>query len=308
MKKFTNEEIKKFVSEHLFDEKIILKKDNSFPKISIVTPSLNQGQFLEKTILSVLNQNYPNLEYIIIDGGSTDRSVDIIKKYEKYINYWVSEPDEGQVQALNKGFKKATGDIQAWLCSDDLYLPGTFSMIAKAFMNGVNIIYGDVYAIDTDENIIFDMRQVKYTKLFTEKIIMMSFFSVFQPSMFWSKLLFDKVEGLDESYRNSFDNDFIIKLFTMPVKAFHLRDFVACERIHKMRKTIAQGNISSDEISKIRDHYGMTRNQFSILGLNLYCYIIKTLIYISEGNGFWLLKRILLHNRIMSLLAGNSPK
>jgi glycosyltransferase involved in cell wall biosynthesis len=91
------------------------------PKISIVTPSFNQGMFLEKTILSVLEQGYPNLEYIIIDGGSSDNSVEIIKKYEKHLAYWESEPDQGQSHAINKGFERATGEIFGWLNSDDWY-------------------------------------------------------------------------------------------------------------------------------------------------------------------------------------------
>jgi len=103
----------------------------SWPKISVITPSLNQGQFLEQTIRSVLLQGYPDLEYIVIDGASKDESVDIIRRYAKWLAYWVSEPDRGQSHAINKGLSKATGDIVAWLNSDDFYLPGTLRVIAE---------------------------------------------------------------------------------------------------------------------------------------------------------------------------------
>ena len=110
-----------------------------FPKISIVTPSFNQGQYIEQTILSVINQQYPNLEYIIIDGGSTDHTVEIIKKYEKYLSYWVSEEDAGQTDAINKGFAKCTGDVFNWINSDDYYEPGVFQKIAEIFNSDENI-------------------------------------------------------------------------------------------------------------------------------------------------------------------------
>ena len=100
-------------------------------KITIVTPSYNQGRFLEQTILSVVGQQYPNLEYIIMDGGSTDNSVEIIKKYESHLAHWESEKDSGQAHALNKGFALATGTIFGWLNSDDYYLPGTLSFVAE---------------------------------------------------------------------------------------------------------------------------------------------------------------------------------
>src|ERR1051325_5477052 len=103
--------------------RLIFERD-MLPRISIVTPSFNQGRFLEETILSVLNQNYENLEYIIIDGGSSDDSVDIIRRYERHLACWISEPDRGQVHAINKGIERITGDMAAFINSDDVYLPG----------------------------------------------------------------------------------------------------------------------------------------------------------------------------------------
>jgi glycosyltransferase involved in cell wall biosynthesis len=103
------------------------------PKISIITPVFNGSTYLEETIFSVINQCYPNLEYIIIDGGSTDGTVDIIKKYEKHLAYWVSEPDKGLYHAVQKGFEKSTGDIMAWINSDDMYYKGAFCMVAELF-------------------------------------------------------------------------------------------------------------------------------------------------------------------------------
>src|SRR3954469_25975702 len=108
----------------------------TLPKISIVTPSFNQEQFLEETILSVLNQHYPNLEYIIIDGGSKDNSVDIIKKYADRLTFWISEPDKGQSDGINKGLCRCTGEIVTWLNSDDCYLEGTLHKVANYFMHG----------------------------------------------------------------------------------------------------------------------------------------------------------------------------
>jgi glycosyltransferase involved in cell wall biosynthesis len=115
----------------------------NYPKISIVTPSYNQGQYLEQTILSVIGQNYPNLEYIIMDGGSTDNSVDVIKKYQNFLTYWISEPDNGMYEAINKGFQKSTGEIMGWINSDDKLHPNSLYTISEIFqLAGVNWITG----------------------------------------------------------------------------------------------------------------------------------------------------------------------
>jgi len=111
----------------------------NYPKISIVTPSFNQGEYLEATIKSVLDQAYPNLEYIIIDGASTDNSVQIIKKYQQKLKYWVSEKDKGQADAINKGFRESSGEIMAWINSDDVLLPGSLNLVANIFMQATDI-------------------------------------------------------------------------------------------------------------------------------------------------------------------------
>ena len=114
--------------------------------VSIITPSYNQGEYLEDTILSVLNQDYPEIEYIVIDGGSSDNSVDVILKYAERISYWVSEPDKGQADAINKGFRKSRGNLICWINSDDLLYPDFVSTRVKQFLNnpGTDFIYGDV--------------------------------------------------------------------------------------------------------------------------------------------------------------------
>ena len=122
------------------------------PRISVITPSFNQGQFLEQTICSVLDQGYPNLESIVIDGGSTDNSVDIIRKYERHLTYWVSEKDRGQCDAINKGLRCATGEVWAYLNSDDCYLPGTFDAVATALAEGPGVQWVTGHARYVDEN------------------------------------------------------------------------------------------------------------------------------------------------------------
>lgn len=127
----------------------------AWPRLTVITPSFNQGRFVEETIRSVLQQGYPNLEYIIIDGGSTDNTVEIIRKYERLLAYWVSEPDHGQSHALNKGLSRATGELIGWLNSDDMYTENCFQKVVAAFANSPDalVVHGNRILLDADSHV-----------------------------------------------------------------------------------------------------------------------------------------------------------
>ncbi len=181
-----------------------------WPKISIITPSFNQGQFIEETIRSVLLQNYPNLEYIVIDGGSSDNTIEIIRNYESHLAYWISEKDRGQSEAINKGFKKSSGEIVAWLNSDDVYLPGTFNEVVNFFNNNpdISVVYGDFknsYDDDHTQDHIVKCGEFSFIRLLKRDFIG-------QPSVFFRRDVLFEAGLLDETLHNSLDYDLLLKL------------------------------------------------------------------------------------------------
>ena len=174
------------------------------PKISIVTPSYNQGQFLEETILSVLGQNYPNLEYIIMDGGSTDESKEIIKKYADDLYYWVSEKDSGQANAINSGFKISTGEILMWLNSDDILMPNILHKVAAKCMKNENILYfGNCIHFKNSVDGLFCFGS--NVKKQHENIKLIAADYIIQPSSFWSRKIWEEVGELSEYVHFVFD-------------------------------------------------------------------------------------------------------
>lgn len=181
------------------------------PKISIVTPSFNQGKYLEKTILSVLEQGYPNFEYIIIDGGSTDNSVEIIKKYEQHLKYWVSESDRGQSHAINKGFEHTTGDLLAWLNSDDWYAPGALTAVAELYAanSDVGAVVGAGEMVDEAGNRMLYNQPLDVT-IDTLFGWLKNFF--WQPSCFFTKNAWDNCGPVDEDAHYAMDLDLWLKI------------------------------------------------------------------------------------------------
>ena len=222
-------------------------------KITVITPSFNQGKFLEESILSVINQLYPNLEFIIIDGGSTDNSVEIIKKYEKWISYWVSEPDCGQSHAINKGLRKATGDIIFWLNSDDICLPNSFDKVIKAFLSNpeYKLVIGQAQEIDRNGNVI-GVLPSEFSSW--EEIVTSPRNSIRQISTFFSKCLFDELGMIDESLHIAMDNDLLVR-FSKYYKPLILEDYLTAYRSHEEAKTYHQILKGYKEIDNTRPKY-----------------------------------------------------
>lgn len=281
--------IKRFVNNVLFNEKALLKKDNSYPKISVITPSFNQGKFLERTILSILNQNYPNLEYIIIDGGSTDNSVEIIKKYEKYISHWISEKDRGQVDAINKGLKLATGDLVAWQNSDDIYLPDVFFKVAKIYQKNKehDLFYGYVYLIDEDDKVINDFR---FSKFNLNSFLYLAEFFCYNQSTFFKRELIQNYGFLDERYQICFDYDFFIRLGKV-AKFYLIREYIGCYRIHPNRKTEKTDNtIGINEQRDVQLKNKVNLNKY-IFNFKRTIYLLRKFLFLSLWGDFDYIKR-----------------
>ena len=181
-----------------------------YPNLSIITPSYNQAHYLERTIRSVLEQGYPALEYIIIDGGSTDGSVDIIRRYAGRLAYWVSEPDAGQAAAINKGLCRASGDWVAWQNSDDIYYPGAFHGLVRAVSANpaADLIIGDMMLIDADDRELRSIRYVRpsYASLRAEGMLLAN------QAAFWRRSVHDQLGWLDETLHCSFDYEWFLRL------------------------------------------------------------------------------------------------
>lgn len=204
------------------------------PRISVVTPSFNQAQFLEQTIRSVLLQGYPNLEYIVVDGGSTDGSVEILKRYSPWLTWWVSERDRGQVDAINKGLQRATGDWVGWQNSDDLYCPGALEDVARAIQADPRaaLVVGNVNLIDAEGQVLTDLLYVRptYRSMLAEGMVMTN------QASFWRRDLHASIGWLDDTYPLGFDYEWFLRVLQAG-SARHVDRTLGAYRIHADAKT-----------------------------------------------------------------------
>ncbi len=221
-------------------------------RISVVTPSFQQAQFLDETMASIHNQNYPNLEHIVIDGGSTDRSVDIIRENEGRLDYWISEPDEGQTDALIKGFARSTGDIQCCVNSDDLFEPWTLGEVASYFERHpeVEFVYGDSIWIDQEGGVIKPKREHAFNRF----IWIYDHNFIPQPSTFWRRSLYERVGGLDPGFDLAMDADLWIR-FAKETKPRHVRRNWSRMRFYAEQKNTRFRTASIQEVETIRGRY-----------------------------------------------------
>ncbi len=223
------------------------------PRISIVTPSLNQAAFIEATLRSVLDQNYPALDYLVIDGGSTDGTLDILKKYGHRLR-WISEPDRGQADAINKGFRLADGEVWAYLNADDLYRPETLQIVSTYFSDHAETdwVYGDCQLIDEVDQPIGMLKAPEFN---LNRMIQRGEY-IPQPAVFWRRSTAAALGEFDVTLRYSMDYDFFIRLSRYS-PGHRLDAELACFRLQPSSKTVSGEEKHWRETLMISERYGL---------------------------------------------------
>lgn len=236
----------------------MINNPQNLPKISLITPSLNQGKFIEKTIKSVLNQSYPNLEYIVMDGGSSDNTIKILKKYSKKL-IWFSGQDNGQSNAINKGLKKSKGEIIGFLNSDDFLLPGSLYKVASYFKRNNDALWLTGKCRIVDEN----NREVRkyitcYKNIFLKYLLTRNIFTVVQyisqPSTFWRRNLIEKIGYFNENLNYDMDYDYWLRIW-QKYPLHYLDDYLSSYRVHRNSKAVVSPESQFQVENEIIENY-----------------------------------------------------
>lgn len=255
------------------------------PKISVVTPSYNQAEYLARTLDSVLNQGYPNLEYIVQDGASKDGSADILRAYAARLTAWQSAPDGGQTNAINMGFRQATGEIMAWLNSDDILLPGALAYVAAYFdaHPEVDVIYGHRVIIDERDQEIGRWVMPSHDG----RVLSWADF-VPQETLFWRRRAWDKVgAALDENFHFAMDWDFLLRLRDSGAVFARVPYFLGAFRVHPQQKTMAEiSSTGSQEMARLRERCHNRKVTESEIGRAVAPYLMRHVIY-AKFQRYW---------------------
>jgi len=209
---------------------------NKMPLISVITVVLNGQKYIEQAILSLKDQKYPNIEHIVMDGGSTDGTLEILKKYEGTYNLkWFSGKDNGAVDAVSKGFDMASGDIFCWLDADNFYMPGAIEKIGKIFQEHqeIDFVFGDNFLVDENSKIIGCARHTD----FDFEIFLYLGMNINPQSAFWRHSLHKKMNGMNKEYIICSDWDFFLRMALSGAKFYHIRNFLSCYRLHSKQQT-----------------------------------------------------------------------
>jgi glycosyltransferase involved in cell wall biosynthesis len=238
----------------------------------------------------VLSQGYRELEYIVIDGGSTDGSIDIIRRHEKHLAYWISEKDRGPADALSKGLSRATGTILAYLNSDDLYMRDSLTTIAEAMKDpNVDVAYGNMYWIDTDGKNIGEQRQTRFMPMG----YLYGGATLQQPATFWKRDLYSRCGGIDASYQFAYDTDLFVRFALRGARFKYINRFVASFRIHAESKSSNQAAVCAQELQRLRQtHLPFPFKSLRATSIRAMTTVKRSLWYTAQGDLIWLLKRI----------------
>lgn len=254
--------------------------------LSIITPSYNQAEYIEATLHSVHTQNYPYLEHLVIDGGSTDGTLDILRRYAKRPHlHWISEPDKGQAEAINKGFKRATGEVIAWLNSDDIYLPQALPRVADFFEQhpDIDVLYGDYYLINERGELLLQKQEIP----FDYNILLYGLDYISQPTTFFRRRVLEKVGYLDETLHYGLDWEYWLRLAQAGCRFAYLPHYLAATRWHTTAKTLIAPPRMYAEHQAIRDKY-WTKHKFQAP-------------HWQKWYAFWLNKRYRLKRQLLKI-------
>lgn len=263
----------------------------TWPRISVVTPSFNQGRFLERTIQSVLAQDYPNLEYLIMDGGSTDESVDIIRRYADRLTGWVSEPDRGQAHAINKGFERSTGAILMSLNSDDTMLPGVLRLVGGFLQQHprVDVVYGNAYLIDAEDRILRELRDVGFSR----RALLYGGCNVPTQCTFYRRELFFRSGMLREDLHNAFDYRLLLQFCRQGARVAYLRTPMASFRVYPEQKTSSAWTRALQETRAVRQElFGVRDATWTFRLLRGFYTLRRAGLFMLQGDGAYLLEGV----------------